>query len=295
MIQDFEVINNKSEKQNNILAVIIALIIHALIIIIFMLIVIKIPNPPFPERMASVEVDYGYTNTGSGDEEPAPNDNPSLTQGNTNQNISDGSTNATTVKTTSNSAANNTMTSEAEKDDPVTETKTNPTKTPSTNTSTNTSTTGPVISTPTVNKGALFTKKTGAGSGNGASGNNPGSTSGSQGTAGGFGNQGDPNGTHSNNYNGHGDFKDGSYNLAGRSAVTKPKASTDCAAKGTIVIKITVNGSGKVVTAKYTQSGSNTNDGCLIANAEETARRWVFNSDDNEIQQGTITFVYKDR
>jgi outer membrane biosynthesis protein TonB len=187
------------------------------------------------------------------------------------------------------------MTSEVEKDDPVTETKSTPTKTPSTTTNTNTSTTGPVISTPTVNKGALFTKKTGAGSGAGASGNNPNSSSGSQGTAGGFGNQGDPNGTKSNNYSGAGSFGGGSYNLAGRNAVTKPKTSTDCASKGTVVIKITVNGSGKVVTAKYTQSGSNTNDGCLIANAEETARKWVFNTDDNEIQQGTITFVYKDR
>jgi hypothetical protein len=89
MVQNFEAINNKNEKQNNILAVIIALIVHVVIGVILMLIVIDIPNPPFPERIASIEVDYGYTNTGSGTEEPAPNDNPSLTQGNTNQNLSD--------------------------------------------------------------------------------------------------------------------------------------------------------------------------------------------------------------
>ncbi|MEI6311053.1 MAG: energy transducer TonB [Bacteroidota bacterium] len=295
MSQPFESINNSNDTKNRILAIIIATIFHVAIIFLLMLVVIKIPNPPFPERIASIEVDYGNTATGSGDEEPAPNDNPSLTQGNTNQNTSDGSTaKTTTTANATNAASNNNMTSEAEKDIPVTEVKSTSTK-PTTNTTTNNSATGPVISTPTVNKNALYTKKPGAGSGAGASGNNPGSTSGSQGTAGGPGNQGDPSGTHSNNYSGVGKVNDGSYALAGRTAVTKPKASTNCAAKGTVVIKITVNGNGKVMTAKYTQSGSNTNDGCLIANAEETARRWVFNSDENEIQQGTITFVYKDR
>lgn len=295
MSQPFEGVNSAEEKKSQILSIAIALIFHAAIILILMLVVIHIPNPPFPERIASIEVDYGTDNTGSGDVEPAPNDNPSLTSGNTSQQISDGGTTTTAKTATSSASEKNAITSEAEKDDPVTEEKNTSTKPVVTNTATGTNNAGPIITTPTINKSALFTKKAGAGSGNGASGNNPGSNSGSQGNTGGPGNQGDPSGTHSNNYNGAGTIKDGSYNLAGRSAVTKPKTSTDCAAKGTVVIKITVNGSGRVVSSKYTQSGSNTNDGCLIANAEETAKRWIFNTDENEIQQGTITFVYKDR
>ena len=62
-----------------------------------------------------------------------------------------------------------------------------------------------------------------------------------------------------------------------------------------VVINITVNAEGRVVTASFNGS-STTSDGCLVDHALEYAKASKFNSDTNKPSQiGTITFMFKSK
>ncbi len=132
-----------------------------------------------------------------------------------------------------------------------------------------------------VNQRALFPGRT------------EGSTAASQGTAGGLGNQGSeeggPNGSDSAGGSGVSGFS-----LSGRYLVTPvPKPEYVGNEQGRVVIRITVDREGKVTSADYEQTGSTTNHGDLVREARKAALKARFTASDNDIQTGTITYIFK--
>lgn len=301
MAEAFSSENRQFENKSKVAGVFIAIAAHAVILLLLGLLFIRIPNPPFPEDKSGVEVDvdYGNSETGMGDEEPAPNDDPSKTMGNTNQETSNGSSDIKPAVTANTPASSTTITQETEDAPIIADHKTDktPSKTdtkPVTHPTTSTTPAAPTETKPTVNQNALFK---GSGSGKGPTGNNPSGTSASQGNNPGFGNMGQPDGNKGNVYKGTGAGGDGDFSLANRACLAKSKPSVDCNEQGTVIVKIRVNKVGKVIDAKFTQAGSTTSSSCLVQAAERDAMRWQFNSDEDaaEVQQGTIKYVFKNR
>jgi TonB family protein len=124
------------------------------------------------------------------------------------------------------------------------------------------------------------------------------STSTSEGDAGGSGNQGyvtgDPN---SKSRTGSGLGKSGSgFDLTGRSLIgTLPNPNYSIQEDGIVVVQITVDKYGKVVSAEYQLKGSTTQNSTLKRAAIEAAKKARFNSDPNAtaFQKGTITYHFE--
>ena len=116
-----------------------------------------------------------------------------------------------------------------------------------------------------------------------------------QGDSHGNGQQGNPNGTPgATNY--HGTPGNGSsFSLTGRSSVSLPLPSKDFSREGKIVVKIWVDQQGKVTKTEAPQQGSTITDVTMVKQAEQAARRSLFNADPNAavIQTGTITYVFR--
>jgi len=72
-----------------------------------------------------------------------------------------------------------------------------------------------------------------------------------------------------------------------------PKVNDSSQATGVVVVKICVDENGKVISAKYTQSGSNTTDAQLRKLAESNAKKWTFEKGNIDKQCGTITYEFK--
>ncbi len=82
--------------------------------------------------------------------------------------------------------------------------------------------------------------------------------------------------------------------LHNRSLVGKlPKPAYGANAAGKVVIEITVDETGRVTSARYRATGSTTNNSQLVAAAQKAALKARFNSSDNFVQQGTITYNFK--
>lgn len=82
------------------------------------------------------------------------------------------------------------------------------------------------------------------------------------------------------------------FNLKGRSVVTLYKPIYNTQEEGTVVMKITVNKDGKVVTATYQQLGSTTSNYALIQAAKKAALSTRFNSGERAFQIGTIKYTF---
>ena len=139
---------------------------------------------------------------------------------------------------------------------------------------------------PEINRNALFPGKRNQNTQNG---------SGSQGVAGGQGDQGKPDGTpNSNNYSGNGTGTGGSYSLKERTAVSIPKPDYNSNLQGKIVIDIWVNQQGTVVRVEGPAQGSTLTNGAMVEKAKQAARKARFNVDNKakEEQKGTITYIF---
>lgn len=104
--------------------------------------------------------------------------------------------------------------------------------------------------------------------------------------------KGDPN---SNKYYGNtGGGSGGNYNLAGRKALSKPIEKPDCQEEGIVVVRITVDKNGKVISAVPGVKGSTNTAACLLKPAKEAALRTTWNADDKapSIQTGTIIYKF---
>ncbi len=102
---------------------------------------------------------------------------------------------------------------------------------------------------------------------------------------------GDPNAT---NYAGnHGNGI--SYKLVGRVQRSLPKPDDSYTGEGTVVVKIWVNKSGKVINAVVQEKGTNTSDSRKRELAIKAAKSAVFDSkpDAPETQVGTIEYVFQ--
>lgn len=102
---------------------------------------------------------------------------------------------------------------------------------------------------------------------------------------------GDPE---ANKYYGNtGSGSGGNYNLAGRKALSKPKEQPDCQEEGIVVVRITVNKNGKVISAVPGVKGSTNTAACLLKPAKEAALKTTWNADDKAPVNQTGTIIYK--
>lgn len=81
------------------------------------------------------------------------------------------------------------------------------------------------------------------------------------------------------------------FTLSGRSLKQAPKPTYKCKGAGTVVINITVDEWGKVVTAKIDEARSS-KDACLSSESVAYAQRWLFSSASSKAQTGTISFTF---
>jgi colicin import membrane protein len=126
---------------------------------------------------------------------------------------------------------------------------------------------------------------------------NAGTSSTSEGIAGGTGNQGDPRGSADSNVRGEGSGlgdKGISYELQGRGFQKLPKPKYDYQGEGRVVVEVSVDRSGKVIQAVPGIKGSTTLDEYLLKVAKEAALEASFDSkpDAPLFQKGTITYNF---
>jgi len=123
-----------------------------------------------------------------------------------------------------------------------------------------------------------------------------GSTSRSEGITYGTGNQGDPNGQPGvKRYGpGGGTGNNISYNLSGRQARYMPKPAYPGNEGGIVVVEVTVDKLGKVSAVRTGIFGSTSSDPDLMAAAAKAAKSATFNVDNNAaaFQKGTITYHF---
>lgn len=126
---------------------------------------------------------------------------------------------------------------------------------------------------------------------------NAGTTSTSEGVAGGTGNQGVPTGSvdSQNRGDGSGQGNQGiSYNLGDRGAQSLPKPNYDYQEGGKVVVEVSVDRSGKVTSANPGAKGSTTLNADLLRVAKEAALKARFEpkADAPVTQKGTITYNF---
>ncbi|WP_372750891.1 TonB family protein [Labilibaculum sp.] len=123
------------------------------------------------------------------------------------------------------------------------------------------------------------------------------SSNSSQGISSSSGNQGAPNGSvDSDNYTGSGLGSKGvSYSLSGRNSLSIPKPQYQLQESGKVVVEITVDKTGKVVSARPGMPGSTTSNSTLFDAAKKAAMKATFNSDNTApaYQQGSITYHFQ--
>jgi colicin import membrane protein len=133
---------------------------------------------------------------------------------------------------------------------------------------------------------------------------NSGTTSTSEGIAGGAGNQGDPRGSVDSKVRGEGGglgtsgtgtgSSGNSYELQGRGIRKLPDPIYKYQGDGKVVVEVTVDRTGKVVQAVPGAKGSTTLDEYLLKAAKEAAMKATFDEKpDADIQKGKITYNFK--
>lgn len=254
------------------------------------------PDPPYTDSAGGVTVNFGTSETGSGDVQPM-----TLTP------IQADFSPAASAASSPSSAVKEEVVTQDLEEAPVIENSKTETKKPKPETTTPTNknnttnnttikkqpTTIPAPPEPKADPNALFTK---GGKGN------PNNSKG-DGNTGGNGDQGKPNGDPNSksyldseggkgNGPGKGDLH-GGISLKGRKSTSLPPPKF-CNEKGNVIIDITVDRNGNVVDAKYHRDGSTITDNCSIDNAKRAARLSKFNSDAqaDELQYGSINYVF---
>jgi outer membrane biosynthesis protein TonB len=128
---------------------------------------------------------------------------------------------------------------------------------------------------------------------------NAGTTSKSEGEAGGTGNQGVQTGSVDSKTRGDGSGLGNqgniSYDLGGRGFQSLAKPNYDYQGEGKVVVEVSVDRSGKVIQAIPGSKGSTTLEEYLLKVAKEAALKTRFDakSDAPVVQKGTITYIFK--
>ncbi len=248
---------NYLSDKNKRTAIIGTLLFHVVVILVLIFTVLTPPIPPRPE--IGVQVNLGNSDVGMGEKQPEiPKDNVS------------------TPKPTPQTVENpdKVVTQDQEQtikvnDQPKSQTKPQPK-------------TEPVEEPKKVDDRFVFKK------------NNKSTTGGSEGNDDKLGDKGriggDPN---AQNY--VGDKGNGiSVSLKGRQTKSLPRPAYDSDQQGTVIVKVWVNKSGKVINAEVQMKGTTTADSRLHRLAINAAKRALFdaNPEAPEVQTGTITYDF---
>lgn len=87
----------------------------------------------------------------------------------------------------------------------------------------------------------------------------------------------------------------GNYNLAGRKVISKPQPRYECNEQGKVVVQITVNAAGKVVSAAPGYRGTTNPASCLAQQAKAAAMNTTFDANPNGTGNQTGTIIYNFR
>lgn len=101
---------------------------------------------------------------------------------------------------------------------------------------------------------------------------------------------GDPNA--SGYYGIGGDGSGGNYQLGNRRAVTRPKPTYDCNEEGRVVVSISVDQTGRVISAQPGAKGTTNSASCLLSRAREAALKTKFNPDSNAPSKQVGQIIY---
>ncbi len=101
---------------------------------------------------------------------------------------------------------------------------------------------------------------------------------------------GDPNarGYYGNGGGGSG----GNYRLGNRKALAKPKPTYDCNEEGRVFVSISVDKSGRVISAQPGVKGTTNSASCLLKRAKEAALKTKFNEDSKAPSKQTGVIIY---
>jgi TonB family protein len=257
------------------------LVFHALIVLFFLLIVFQNPDPPLYSDNSGVEVNFGYMDEGTGDVQPEPvkEKNTAVPQ----QQQQQKQESEKEIMTQDVEDAPEIAKKEVKKEVKKTPVVVIPPK-------------KEVPKEPTVNQNALYKPKKNGGEGETGKPGDQGIEEGSlysknHGTTMGSGDHGDGTGSHGNGGPGGNGYD---FSLSGRSMRVPPKISDQSQEQGKVVVDITVDKTGNVVTASAPGRGSTTTSSNLVRKAKEAAMKTKFSpsSQGVEEQRGTITFVF---
>lgn len=84
-----------------------------------------------------------------------------------------------------------------------------------------------------------------------------------------------------------------SYSLVGRKAIALPNPVYTCDAQGKIVISITVDATGTIISKTYNKRASTSSNGCLIDQAMKYLNRSYFDNSKKATQLGSVTFDFQ--
>jgi hypothetical protein len=89
-----------------------------------------------------------------------------------------------------------------------------------------------------------------------------------------------------------GDGSGGNYRLSNRNALNKPKPDYPCNEEGKVVVTISVDQSGRVISAQPGAKGTTTSAPCLFTEAKEAALKTKFNADSKAPSKQVGTIIY---
>ncbi len=258
------------------------LIFHGLILLAFLLIVFTNPDPPLFSDNSGVEVNFGYMDEGTGEIQPEPDkefNTPFPQQKQEEVKKEDEKELMTQDIEDAPEIAQKEVKKEIKKTPVVI---TTPKK--------------EVPKQPVVNNNALYTKKKTGGEGETGKPGDQGIEEGSlysknHGNNMGSGDHGDGTGSHGNGGPGGNGYD---FSLSGRSMRVPPKITDQSQEQGKVVVDITVDKNGNVVTASAPGRGSTTTSTNLVRKAKEAAMKTKFSPSPQgvEEQRGTITFAF---
>lgn len=305
-VTKFQEEEKKFENKKHASAFLITAVLHGILLLLLLFTILRTPIPPFEDNAGGMgmEVNFGTSETGLGDEpsEVLQEEDATMQENASEpQQIAQNQENTEEILTQETEESEIVIKKEEPKKEVINKT---PVKTTVEEPKTNPVKETPVKETPKVNERALFTGKKG-------NNNNPNN----QGNAGGAGDQGKPNGTlDSKNYNGNGGSGNGNgqgngigdgigngngpgigYSLGGRKHTALPKPDENSQTTGIIVIRVKVDQKGNVVEASYQSKGSTSTNSGLINAAINAAKKAKFEADANalEFQLGSITYNFK--
>jgi len=124
--------------------------------------------------------------------------------------------------------------------------------------------------------------------------NSDGTASGGEGDDNQAGDKGNPNGdpNASGYYGNGGGGTGGNYRLTNRKALAKPKPTYDCNEEGKVVVQISVDKTGKVISARPGVKGTTNSATCLLSRAKEAALKTRFNSDSKAPTKQVGSIIY---